>query len=139
MEKSETWETVLPGGNDFTSKNFHQWKSAVLKHTDMSESRLRKLWRLGFTPEAIAKDEHHAVYPPDKASRARQRAGISEGQLRGKNLGDKRISWMYASALCDVAEGILRFHSLDPATRDRIMKELEGFKALMIKYSHKGA
>ena len=133
----QSWDIVVPPGNDFTSKTFHEWKSAVLAHTDMAEHRLRRLYRLGFTPADIKADKHHAVFPPPVDRRIRKVAGISPDQIRGKNLGEKKINWMYASALRDVAQAILKYHSLDAKTRARVQKELINFDSLVQLYSHK--
>ena len=133
----QSWDIVVPPGNDFTSKTFHEWKSAVLAHTDMAEHRLRRLYRLGFTPDDIKADKHHAVFPPPRDTRIRKVAGISPDQIRGKNLGEKKINWMYASALRDVAQAILKYHSLDAKTRARVQKELINFDSLVQLYSHK--
>ena len=135
----QSWDIVVPPGNDFTSKTFHEWKSAVLAHTDMAEHRLRKLYRLGFTPDDIKADKHHAVFPPPRDTRIRKVAGISPDQIRGKNLGEKKINWMYASALRDVAQAILQYHSLDDKTRARIIADRNHFVDLVRQYSHKSS
>jgi hypothetical protein len=133
----ETWETEIDGGNDSTSKNFHQWSAEVLKIRDMAQYKLFKLWKLNFTPADIAANKHHVIYPPDRATRRRTALGRTEEQKRGKKLSAKKKQWLYARALRDMAEAVLAFHSMEQAMIDETRKELEGFKELMKKFAHK--
>lgn len=137
MDELEAWETVLPGGDDRTSKNYHQWKSAVLKIRDMAEYKLYKLFRMGFSVADIEADKHWSVYPPDRETRKRKALGRLEDQKRGRRLSLKKKQWLYARALRAVADGILAFHSLDEKMRVETKAERDGFDELVKKFSHK--
>ena len=133
----ETWNTVIEGGRDSTSKAYHQWKAEVLKIRDMAEYKLYKLWKLNFTPADIEADKHWAIFPPDRATRQRKILGRTDDTPRGRTLGYKKKQWLYARALFDVADGLLTFHSLDQAMREATVKERDAFRELMKKFEHK--
>ena len=134
--KEETWENVIAGGNDRTSKNYNQWRVAVLKVRDMAEYKLFKLWKMGFSLADIEADKHHAVFPPDQPTRIRKALGRDEDQKRGRKISEKKKLWLYARACRDVADGILQFHSIDRAMRESVKKERDHFDKVMRENAH---
>lgn len=135
----ETWDTVIPGGSDFTSKQFHEWKAEVLQILDMSEHQLRKLYKMHFTPADIQANKHWAVYPPDRKTRLKQAIGMGENQPRGRRLSEKRKFYLYAKACRDVADGILTYHSLEIEMRAAVKIERAHFDSVMKANAHVGA
>ena len=133
MAKIETWDIFMPeDSQDFTSKSYYQWRVEVLRNTDMAEYRLRKLYRLGFTPQDIARDRHHEVFPPPKL-RVKRVAPHSKA-TRGRTLGAKRKAWIYAKVLHEAAESILLFYRLEPAMLAEVRADAARFKELRRKY-----
>lgn len=132
----ETWDIVMPEDpRDVTSKSFHRWKSDVLQHTDMAETRLRRLYKLGFSSEDIRADKHHAIYPPPAP--VKKRVAPAMRSIRGRTLSADKKAWIYARALHEAAEGILTFYRLEPDRLEETRRDVIRFKELMIKYGHR--
>lgn len=131
----ETWDTYIPHKLGDTRVDYVRWRAEVLQIRDMSESKLRKLWKLNFSLKDIAQDKHWAIYPPNRP--VKRRVAPKMTSERGRTLSAKKKQWIYARALYQAAESILQFYRLDTAMLVETRKELEGFRELMKKFAHK--
>lgn len=131
----DIWDIAIPHKLGDTSADYARWRAEVLQIREISEYKLRKLWKLNFSPKDIEQDKHWAIYPPNRP--VKRRVAPQMTSERGKALSVKKKQWIYARALYQAAESILQFYRLDTATLAETRKELEGFKELMKKFAHK--
>jgi hypothetical protein len=136
MDKIETWDVVIDPGIGFTSKVYHQWKADVLKVRDFPEYKLRKLYKAGYTAAQIDENKHWEQFPPTPDARQRKAARMGQS-VRGRCLTDKRKNWIYARALRDAAEGMLKYYRTEIPFRELLKADVVRFKELMKIYDHK--
>jgi hypothetical protein len=136
---AENWDTYIPHKLGDTSADYARWRAEVLAVRDMSESRLRKLWKANFSPADIAADKHWAMFPPNPPNRKHIAPGTPQEAKQGRTIGDKKINWIYARALQQAAQSILAFYRLEPAALERTRKQLAEYTDLVKKFSHKGS
>ena len=132
-----TWDTYIPHKLGDTSADYARWRAEVLAIRDLPEYKLRKLWKANYSPKDIAQNKHWAMYPPQGQTRKRLAPGTSQEAKRGRTLGDKKKTWIYAKALHEAAEFILTFYRLEPAMLEQTRKEAGDFLALMRANAHK--
>jgi len=121
-----------------TSRDYAEWRAKVLDVRLLPEYKLKKLWKLNFTPQDIAADRHWEVFPPDRHLRIKKVRGIQvDGSRRGRAISQKKKDWIYARALRDAADGLLLYHALSPEMRTQVQKERDHFAALVKKYGHR--
>ena len=122
-----------------TSRDYEEWKWHVAKVRELPEYKLRKLWKMNFSPKDIAADKHWEVYPPVGVRRKKVAPGTPQETKRGRTLGAKKKNWIYARALKEAAQGILDFYRLDSIMLGEVRRELAQFTELTKTYSHKPA
>lgn len=127
----------MPSRMGDTSKDYGLWRNAVWKVRELPEYKMKKLWRLGYSPADIEADKHWAVYPPDKATKKRIEAELAQSARRGARLTNHGIDRKYASALRTEAERMLRVYRMDPEEVARLRADVEKFKALEISLKKK--
>ena len=115
-------------------RDYLEWCAKVRAIRYLPEYKLRKLWKLNFSPKDIEADRHHAVFPV-KASRVRP--GLNP-EKRGKTMTRRGVDRRYAKILLSEATRIVKWHRLEPATLASVRADIENFSAL-VKKLHKGA
>ena len=135
----EIWNNYIPHKLGDTSGDYQRWRAEVMAIRDLPEYKMRKLWKENFSPKDIAEDKHWAIYPPPAPDRKRIAPGTPQDAKRGRTINEKKKAWIYARALHEAAESILTFYRLDSTMLKETRDELENFKQLMRKHSHKSA
>lgn len=101
----------LPGRLGDTTDDYLRWKAEVARVRFLPEYKLRKLWRLNYSPLDIAHDRHHEVYPP-RVKRVPR--GTLRRERRGAALSGRAIRLSLARALLRDIRRILAQHRLEP-------------------------
>ncbi|MFA5897672.1 MAG: hypothetical protein WC829_01035 [Hyphomicrobium sp.] len=120
-----------------TSKDYAEWRAKVWAVRELPEYKMRKLWRLNYTPDDIANDRHWEVYPQNRAAQRRQEIETRLSARRGARLTNHGIDRKYATALRSEAERMLRVYRMDPEEVARLRADVEKFKALEISLKKK--
>ncbi len=134
----ELWDTTIPDphGVDARQRAYAQWRAAVLRVRDMSESRLRKLYKHNYSPEDIAADRHWAEFPPQRLNR-RFKPGMAIGEKRGRLLTPRDRQRFYAQALWRQAEWLLNYRRLEGDMLATVRADVETFKKLVERFKQK--
>jgi len=127
----------MPSRMGDTSKDYGLWRNEVWKVRELPEYKMKKLWRLNYTPADIAADKHWEVYPPTGNTRKAIEREMAQSARRGARLTNHGIDRKYASALRHECERMLRVYRMDPEEVARLRKELAQFKALEISLKKK--
>lgn len=119
--------------------DYQRWKADVLAVRLLPEYKLKKLWKLNFTPRDIEQNRHYEVFPQMRRAERKDESADDPTMRRGRALSDKGIDWRYARALRNEAEDLLRYHRLLPAQVARVRKDLARFSKLARTIKVKGA
>ncbi len=125
-----TWDGPITRLGD-TTGDYMRWKGQVLQIRDLPEYKLRKLWKLNFSPKDIENDKHWSVYPPP-GERVRVKPGMQPGEGRGRALTERGLQRCYATVLLHEAERILQFHRLDANMLQQVRANVATFNRTTI-------
>lgn len=114
---------------------YQRWRREVLAIRDMAEYRLKRLWRLNFSPADIAADKHWEIYPPPKPARAKP--GIAIGEGRGRGVSERSVHLRYAQALLREARGLLQYSRMEPRVLERVRRDEAKFKQIVTELKAK--
>ena len=127
----------MPSRMGDTSKDYGLWRNAVWKVRELPEYKMRKLWKLNYSPADIEADKHWEVFPPGGRVKKLAEAEMRQSERRGARLTNHGIDRKYASALRHEAERMLRVYRMDPEEVARLRADVEKFKALEISLKKK--
>lgn len=120
---------VLPLGSAArVHDDWLRYRQSILEVRFLSDAKIRKLWKAGYTPADVAADRHHELFPSlarrqivekqklrRQAALERAKAGEAvRGMRRGRTMNKAGIDLRVARAVRDELQAICGWHRLEP-------------------------